>query len=157
MPDSKKRQSPVVGHSRSSKHGSNSEQERQNITTPDIPEEPDPGDTVLEEPKAPTPPPPPPPVDVMKKEPILLPLIIDSYTGDLDEDGFYHGNGCAILKGGIKYNGSFTHGKMDGQGTLIWPNGTIFSGDITLNSITGKGCQDKLCIVVAMKFYCSST
>jgi len=138
MPDSKKRQSPVVGHSRSSKHAPNTDQERQNITTPDIPEEPDHVDTQPEEQKAPTPPP-PLPVDVMKKEPILLPLIVDSYAGDLDEDGFYHGNGCAVLKGGIKYDGSFEHGKMHGQGTLVWPNGTVFSGEITLNNITGKG------------------
>ena len=35
--------------------------------------------------------------------------------------------------------GAFEHGKMHGEGTLTWPNGTIFTGDFVQNEIKGKG------------------
>ena len=75
----------------------------------------------------------------MKSEPSLLSIIVETYKGDIDQDGFYHGQGVAILKGGLTYNGCFERGKMHGEGTLTWPNGTIFTGILCQNEITGKG------------------
>lgn len=138
MPDSKKRHSPVTGNTKPSKHVLNNAD--QEPASPDIAEETistSPDETVPEEQqKTPLP---LQPVDVMKSEPILLPIIVETYNGDIDQDGFYHGQGVAILKGGMTYNGSFERGKMHGEGTLTWPNGTIFTGILCQNEITGKG------------------
>lgn len=139
MPEAKKRHSPVTGNTKPSKHViNNTDQEQANL---DIPEEEIISTPVVEivpiEEK--NTPPPLPPVDVMKSKPILLSIIVETYNGDVDQDGFYHGHGVAILKGGLTYNGFFDHGKMHGEGTLIWPNGTIFTGTLYQNEITGKG------------------
>eukprot|EP00111_Clytia_hemisphaerica_P004026 TCONS_00011537-protein len=144
--DSKKRHSPTIGHSKS-KHMAKEplhkdvEQGRESpvIPPPSAVEE---KETPAVDPTPicePTPPPPPPPIDLMKTEPILQPLIVAKYTGEIDENGFYHGQGFAIMKGGLTYKGVFEHGKMHGEGTLTWPNGTIFTGDFVCNEIKGKG------------------
>lgn len=77
--------------------------------------------------------------DMMKNEPVLVPIIVERYEGEFDENGFYHGEGCTYLKGGIVYKGSFKNGKMHGQGTCSWSNGTVFVGDFVENVITGRG------------------
>ena len=138
MPEAKKRHSPVPGHNKPSKHVISSE--HQQPTTPDIIEEIQsvPTNKAIP-PSEQTAPQPAPPVDIMKNEPVLLPIVVETFTGDLDENGFYHGQGAAILKGGLKYNGSFNRGKMHGEGTLVWPNRTTFTGSLNQNEITGKG------------------
>ncbi|XP_057291663.1 radial spoke head 10 homolog B2-like isoform X3 [Hydractinia symbiolongicarpus] len=77
--------------------------------------------------------------DMMKNEPVLVPIIVERYEGEFNENGFYHGKGCTYLKGGIVYKGWFKNGKMHGQGTCSWPNGTVFVGDFVENVITGRG------------------
>ena len=137
MPEAKRKHSPVTGNVKPSKHVINADNEPQVAATPDISEEirtPPVEATPKEEPT-----PPSPPIDVMKNEPILLPIIVDTYSGDVDENGFYHGHGVSILKGGLTYNGSFERGKMHGEGTLTWPNGTTFTGTLYQNEISGKG------------------
>lgn len=139
MPDTKKRHSPpVTGNTKPSKHViNNADQEH---ASPDIDEttiSTPPGEVVPEEQHNPSLP--LTPVDVMKSEPSLLSIIVETYKGDIDQDGFYHGQGVAILKGGLTYNGCFERGKMHGEGTLTWPNGTIFTGTLCQNEITGKG------------------
>ena len=80
-----------------------------------------------------------PPVDVMKNEPVLTSLIVKSYIGQTNENGFFHGEGTAYLKGDMVYEGSFKNGKMHGEGVFTWPNGTNFTGQFIENEIFGRG------------------
>ncbi|EDO30644.1 predicted protein, partial [Nematostella vectensis] len=77
--------------------------------------------------------------DMMRNEPILTPLIVESYEGDKDERGFFHGTGTASFQGGHVYSGSFVNGKMEGSGKYVWVNGIIYEGDFKNNVIDGKG------------------
>lgn len=139
MPEPKKRQSPVVGQNRLSKHTSENDQVIQPSETPDIPQESPimkastfkQEEVITENPV--------PLKDVMRSEPLLMPIVVDNYQGERDENGFYHGEGISYMHGGVMYKGTFKHGKMHGAGSLTWPNGVTYSGDFKENLITGKG------------------
>lgn len=53
-----------------------------------------------------------------------------TYTGEIDKDGLPHGQGTATWeKGdGIKYDGEWVHGNMEGQTTYTLRNGDTFVG-----------------------------
>lgn len=53
-----------------------------------------------------------------------------SYSGEVDEDGKPNGKGVAIWKTGDaeKYDGEWSHGKMEGLSTYTLKNGDIFEG-----------------------------
>ena len=63
------------------------------------------------------------PYDAMRNEPHLVNLIVESYLGEKDERGFFHGIGTAYFKGDHVYSGSFVNGLMDGTGLYIWSHG----------------------------------
>ena len=77
--------------------------------------------------------------DVMRSEPILTRLIVQTYEGGLDEDTFYEGEGIAHFVGGHWYKGNFKHGFMDGQGVYCWADGIMYAGEFTDNKIAGSG------------------
>ncbi|KAK3716085.1 hypothetical protein QZH41_019631 [Actinostola sp. cb2023] len=77
--------------------------------------------------------------DAMRNEPILTNLIIESYEGEKDDRGFFHGVGTAYFRGGHVYTGSFVNGKMDGTGKYVWASGIMYEGDFKENKIEGKG------------------
>ena len=83
--------------------------------------------------------PPKPPYDAMRSEPILTKLIVKSYEGDLDENGFYEGEGMVHFVGGHWYKGTLKHNHMNGQGVYSWADGTMYAGEFSDNTITGKG------------------
>lgn len=66
-------------------------------------------------------------------------LIIDSYVGERDSDGQFHGLGKIETLTGGQYNGSFSRGFMDGDGEFAWPDETRYKGQFKLNTITGNG------------------
>ena len=79
------------------------------------------------------------PYDAMRNEPHLVNLIVESYLGEQDERGFFHGIGTAYFKGNHVYSGSFVDGLMDGTGQYIWSNGIKYEGDFKNNMIEGRG------------------
>lgn len=79
------------------------------------------------------------PYDAMRNEPHLVNLIVESYLGEKDERGFFHGIGTAYFKGDHVYSGSFVNGLMDGTGLYIWSHGVKYDGDFRKNKIEGTG------------------
>ncbi|KAK2553082.1 Radial spoke head 10-like protein B [Acropora cervicornis] len=79
------------------------------------------------------------PYDAMRNEPHLVNLIVESYLGEKDERGFFHGIGTAYFKGDHVYSGSFVNGLMDGTGLYIWSHGVKYDGDFRKNKIEGRG------------------
>lgn len=79
------------------------------------------------------------PYDAMRNEPHLVGLIVETYLGEKDERGFFHGVGTAYFKGNHVYSGSFVNGLMEGTGQYIWSNGIRYEGDFKNNKIEGKG------------------
>ena len=79
------------------------------------------------------------PYDAMRNEPHLVNLVVESYLGEQDERGFFHGIGTAYFKGNHVYSGSFVNGLMDGTGQYIWSNGIKYEGDFKNNMIEGRG------------------
>lgn len=79
------------------------------------------------------------PYDAMRHEPRLVNLIVDSYLGEKDDRGFFHGIGTTWFKGNHVYSGSFVNGLMDGTGQYIWSNGIKYEGDFKNNRIEGRG------------------
>lgn len=88
--------------------------------------------------------PPKPPYDAMRSEPVLTKLIVESYEGDLDENGFYEGEGMVHFVGGHWYKGTLKHNNMDGQGVYSWADGTMYAGEFSDNKISGKGTDSLL-------------
>lgn len=50
-----------------------------------------------------------------------------------------NGEGVAVLKNGVRYEGGFKDGKSHGQGTIIFPNGDRYTGMMADGRINGKG------------------
>eukprot|EP00163_Fabomonas_tropica_P002728 TRINITY_DN12116_c0_g2_i1.p1 TRINITY_DN12116_c0_g2~~TRINITY_DN12116_c0_g2_i1.p1 ORF type:complete len:874 (-),score=172.21 TRINITY_DN12116_c0_g2_i1:97-2718(-) len=69
----------------------------------------------------------------------LLPTIIKSYEGDLDDAGCYQGDGRAIFINSVVYEGQFKDGALEGKGMMEWPSGTVYQGQFHQNTITGHG------------------
>ena len=93
--------------------------------------------------------PPKPPYDAMRSEPVLTKLIVESYEGDLDENGFYEGEGMVHFVGGHWYKGTLKHNHMDGQGVYSWADGTMYAGEFSDNTITGKGTNSLVLRILA--------
>ncbi len=85
---------------------------------------------------------PKPPKDIMRTEPVLTRLIVETYEGGLDDDGFYEGDGVTHFHGGHWYKGKFKHGFMHGQGVYCWADGIMYAGEFADNRITGNGKDD---------------
>lgn len=79
------------------------------------------------------------PYDSMRQEPHLTNLIVESYLGEKNELGFFHGVGTAYFRGNHVYSGSFVNGVMDGKGQYMWANGIKYEGDFKKNIIEGTG------------------
>ncbi len=74
-----------------------------------------------------------------------------NFTGTLDAHGKYSGKGMNLLflsnfsgtlefKSGTKYVGSFTAGKLNGEGQIIFPDGSCLSGENFVdNCLSGDG------------------
>jgi hypothetical protein len=75
-------------------------------------------------------------------ERMVLSVLVESYSGDVDDQGLFHGEAKASFKGGHTYTGQFEHGLMHGQGVYTWPHGTSYTGGLDHNSITGVGKYD---------------
>ena len=101
-------------------------EEKENRDAPDAEAVPEPAPSEL-------------PFDAMRQEPVLTWLVVESYEGSTDENGFFDGEGFAKLKGDHWYKGNFKKGEMDGQGVYCWSDGTMYAGDFTGNKINGKG------------------
>eukprot|EP00960_Hanusia_phi_P066737 766462-Hanusia_phi.AAC.7 len=65
--------------------------------------------------------------------------IVQSYEGEVDKLGRWHGTGTACLTNGVVYKGTFLHGDMHGSGEMEWPSGLKYHGEIEKNMATGKG------------------
>ena len=79
------------------------------------------------------------PYDAMRHEPHLINLIVESYLGEKNDLGFFHGYGTAYFRGSHVYSGSFVNGLMHGKGQYIWANGIKYEGDFKNNVIEGSG------------------
>lgn len=135
MPEPRKKQTPMVGHHKLSKHASDA---RGTILETDVVIEIE-HQPIIEEKVELEKPIEPPLKDVMKTEPVMFPLVVLEYEGEKNENDFYHGNGECFFKDGIKYKGEFQNGKIHGVGELSWPNGTSYCGEFVENQISGKG------------------
>ncbi|XJO75684.1 hypothetical protein BDV3_006324 [Batrachochytrium dendrobatidis] len=66
-------------------------------------------------------------------------LIVQTYDGDVTNDGVFSGTGTAVYHAGHRYNGQFTNGMLKGLGTYIWSDGVRYEGQFHDNEITGSG------------------
>ncbi len=67
-----------------------------------------------------------------------------TYKGNF-KNGKMHGQGTFLFNNGTKYVGSFVNGKVQGKGTMTYPNGDKYVGDFFDNMKQGKGtltCAD---------------
>lgn len=67
-----------------------------------------------------------------------------TYKGNF-KNGKMHGQGTFLFNNGTKYVGSFVNGKVQGKGTMTYPNGDKYVGDFFDNVKQGKGtltCAD---------------
>ena len=62
-----------------------------------------------------------------------------SYNGEVNRSGKQHGKGTLIWPDGSKYTGDWVDGFRHGKGTEISPNGRKYTGDWLKNQRTGKG------------------
>ena len=65
--------------------------------------------------------------------------IIESYSGDKNEEGERHGKGKGELKDGSIYIGEWSHNSMDGLGEIKMLNGDRYIGSFKNNLKHGKG------------------
>ena len=65
--------------------------------------------------------------------------IVESYEGEVDKLGKWHGSGTASLTNGLVYKGTFVHGDMHGNGEIEWPSRLRYQGEVKKNMATGKG------------------
>ena len=87
-------------------------------------------------------PPPPKLKDSLETLPVdsdLANLIVQSYTGDRDDESRFEGKGCAEFIDGNKYEGDFHLGMMHGSGTYSFKDEVVFTGTFLFNKITGSG------------------
>lgn len=64
---------------------------------------------------------------------------LDFYTGDFNEEGFFHGNGALNLaKEGVKIEGKFKEGYIN-KGNISFKNGDEYTGDIKQLKAHGVG------------------
>lgn len=61
------------------------------------------------------------------------------YDGDRDTRGAFDGHGAATLSSSTRYVGDWHAGRMHGSGTLHFPDGVSWGGDMKQDSITGAG------------------
>lgn len=61
------------------------------------------------------------------------------YTGELNEDGQYHGQGTLVHENGDTYTGTFLHGQRSGYGCLHYANGDQYQGEFLYNKRQGHG------------------
>lgn len=138
MPDTaKKRASPTIAQNKMSKNSSNTEDFQEANTVNEETLEPENifiEDEIKQEIK---------PVevitDIMNSEPVLASHFVETYQGECDEQGFYHGKGVITFYGGMVYSGSLQRGQMHGHGTYQWSNGIKYTGEFHLTRITGQG------------------
>nr|KAJ3421266.1 hypothetical protein HK105_004071 [Polyrhizophydium stewartii] len=71
--------------------------------------------------------------------PQIAGLIVQSFSGEVNQDGVYEGPGSAEYHSGHKYVGQFRDGMLDGTGTYRWFDGMVYEGEFRDNKIAGVG------------------
>ena len=67
--------------------------------------------------------------------PYLLDVVVDVYEGERSSDNLPHGSGRCTFKNGSTYEGTWSEGFLQGQGTYVWKDGVQFKGDFNRNEI----------------------
>ena len=75
--------------------------------------------------------------------PYLLDVVVEVYKGERSSDNLPHGSGRCTFKNGSTYEGTWSEGFLQGQGTYVWKDGVQFKGDFNRNEIQGKTLRKK--------------
>jgi len=66
-------------------------------------------------------------------------IFADSYEGERNDDGLFHGRGSYVSDSGWEYSGQWLRGQKNGNGTQVWTNGDKYSGEWLDGMPNGKG------------------
>ena len=64
--------------------------------------------------------------------------IVAQYRGEMN-DGRPQGRGTFVDRSGLRYDGDWTNGLMEGEGHLLLPNGDVYSGRFKAGRLHGQG------------------
>ena len=64
---------------------------------------------------------------------------VDTYEGQNDSLGLFHGQGTVTYTDGGTYSGNFVRGSRDGSGQMVYPNGDTYQGSWINDQRQGKG------------------
>ena len=69
----------------------------------------------------------------------ILPLTSEGYYDGPLQDGRPHGKGIFIWRSGVKYEGDFSRGIIEGHGKKTYPGKGYYEGDFADNMANGFG------------------
>lgn len=79
-----------------------------------------------------------------------------SYEGARSASGLFHGRGRAVLANGIVCDGDWRDGLLDGEASVVFPDGVGYAGGVRGNNAEGEGVSECDARVVAAPAACTS-